>query len=160
MGIRYYAYPVDARQVEFARQDPRAFLGRDPLMDAWGPIEQKPDMLYLDKCWGYLQGLFSSPAGEQNRAALALVAGEVEMSGLGWYSFVAARGPEEVAAIAGDISLLGEQHVREFFEDERRLQFGGSRENEIEYVMHFLADAQEFVARLASEGRGLVYQIG
>ena len=55
MGIRYYAYPVDREFIELARVSPRMFMSIDPFADVWGVVEERPEMLYLDKVWRDLQ---------------------------------------------------------------------------------------------------------
>lgn len=106
MGIRYYAYPVDAVHGELARIAPRTFMSDDPLADAWGPSEDKPPMLYLDTCWGYLQELFGGADDHAARPAFNLVAGRVSMHSDGWESVVHALDPGQVAAVANDIATL------------------------------------------------------
>jgi hypothetical protein len=60
MGIRYYAYPIDADLIELAKSTPRSFLSDDPLVDAWGPVDKRPPTLYLDK-GGFLTSPLSIP---------------------------------------------------------------------------------------------------
>ena len=70
MGIRYYAYAVEADRIEDALECPSMFLSCDPLADALGmevgamsgtaimrQVVPEQDMLYLDKAWSELQEL-------------------------------------------------------------------------------------------------------
>ncbi|HEU4807139.1 MAG TPA: hypothetical protein VFT01_02670, partial [Homoserinimonas sp.] len=75
MGIRYYAYPITEDQYPLAVENPCRFHGSDPLMDAWGPADKKPDMLYLDKCWQQLQTLLGPGSGISDRPAFQPVEG-------------------------------------------------------------------------------------
>lgn len=159
MGIRYYAYPVDAKLIELAKTSPRAFLGSDPLADAWGPAENRPPMLYLDKCWRDLQELFGRSDGTTARPALELVRGAVTPHPEGWEPFIRVLGPTEVAAVAADISRVTEADASAMAAS-RPSRWGDSPADELRYVLHYLADAQSFTAQLAREGRGLVYEIG
>jgi hypothetical protein len=160
MGIRYYAYPIDANLIDFARQSPRAFLGADPLMDAWGPAEKKPPMLYLDKCWAELQELLGANSPSSPRPAFALVAGRVTHTSEGWIPHIAVCDPAEVAAIASDLALITEAEVRLVLTDSGILRRHKDVEEELDYVNHYLREAQLFTSDLASAGKGLVYMIG
>src|SRR5690606_17833466 len=101
MGIRYYAYPVSPREMAAARENPCRFHGDDPLMDAWGPAEERPPMLYLDKCWRCLQRLFDLD-GPAQRPAAELVRGDVTHVPTGWIPYERALHPSQVAEIAAD----------------------------------------------------------
>jgi hypothetical protein len=160
MGIRYYAYPIRADLALVAREMPRAFLGEDPLMDAWGPEDERPQMLYLDKCWRELQLLFATPAGAEQRAALSLVSGSVTHTNEGWIPHIRVLDRDEVAGIAEDIVTVGESEVRTMLTPNGGAYPPDGFEGEFRYVMHYLNDAKEFSSRLAKEGRGLVYMIG
>jgi hypothetical protein len=158
MGIRYYAYPIDADQYEEAVKDPCRFHGSDPLMDAWGPTDEQPEMLYLDKCWHELQVLFSTGSGVADRPALSLVEGQVTHVEMGWIPFERALSPAEVAEIASDLETIGEADIRRLLPQLNR--WNETPEQVYSYVANFLANAQEFTTRLAADGRGLVYMIG
>lgn len=158
MGIRYYAYPITAEQYDDAAKSPCRFHGSDPLMDAWGPKEEQPEMLYLDKCWHELQVLFSTEPGVPDRAALRLVEGQVTHVEMGWIPHERALSPAEVAAIASDLATIGEADIRRSLPQLNR--WHETPEQVYSYVAHFLTAAQEFTARLAADGRGLVYLIG
>ena len=59
---------------------------------------------------------------------------------------------------AEDLATVGETDIRyapPLFNSPR-----DSEEEEFEYVAQYLAEATRFTARLADEGRGLVYLIG
>lgn len=162
MGIRYYAYPVPSEFGAMAARSPRDFVGHDPLMDAWGPEEERPRMLYLDKCWGYLQMLFA-PSGGRVQPAYELVRGEVTHTGDGWISFVRYLANDEVRAIAED---LADAEASDCFvmDGVSAMRRAGSSldefERDLDYVQAYLRDAAHFTAEVAKEGAGLVYMIG
>lgn len=161
MGIRYYAYAFDSDQTERALADPRAFIGSDPLADAWGfepharvaavSFEQavpERDLLYLDKAWRELQLLTAPDAGSRRcRPAYRMFEGEVEMRYDGWIPWVRALTPAEVVDVADDLAALVEELNAESFEGR-------------DYVLHFLDRARTFVMGLAEDGRGMAYLIG
>ena len=115
-------------------------------------------MLYLDKCWNELQILLGPESGLADRPALQLVAGQVTHTETGWIPFERALNPVQVRAIAVDLATFEEADIRRILPRLRRRD--ESSEEEYEYVAQYLSDAQEFTARLASDGRGLVYLIG
>lgn len=158
MGIRYFAYPIAAEDYPAAREDPCPFHGADPLADAWGLRDQRPEMLYLDKCWRELQILLSSPAGASTRPAARLVQGQVTHTDMGWIPHEQALSPEAVSAIAADLATVDESDIRKTLRRFNRPD--DSEDQEYEYVTQYLADAKEFATRLAREGLGLVYLIG
>lgn len=147
MGIRYYAYPVPPELVEQAHDDPRLFLSHDPLMDAWGPEDERPVMLYLDKVWGPLQQLLA------RRRALDLVAGHVRWIGYEYEPYVAVLDPDEVAAIADDLVLVDD------VDDDIAARLG-PLDWSAETINRYLAEARAFTRSLADRGCGLVYAIG
>lgn len=158
MGIRYYAYPLPAEFVERARTDPHLFLSADPLADAWGPAEDRPTMLYLDKCWSLLQRLTQPAFGTPPRPAYRLFEGDVTFvhDGLAWMPWTRALSPDEVAEVARDLCLLDTNDIRALFQ---RPDFH-AREDDFGYLAHYLAEAQSFVTRMTQSGSGLVYLIG
>ncbi len=158
MGIRYYAYPINAEDYARACENPCEFHGSDPLADAWGPRESQPEMLYLDKCWRELQLLLRSPAGQASRPAARLMERQVTHTDMGWIPFEQALSPAQVEAITEDLATVGESDIRRALPKFNRPQ--DSKEDEFEYVAQYLAEATRFTARLADEGRGLVYLIG
>ena len=157
MGIRYYAYPITADQYPLAQEDPCAFHGVDPVMDAWAPENEKPEMLYLDKCWRELQTMLGSSSGRPGRPAHQLVDGHVTQTETGWIPHEVALSPAQVAEIAADLKTVNEADVRRALPD-----FGSHQpdDEKFEYVAQYLGEAQRFTAALADSGRGLVYMIG
>ncbi|TFD74493.1 DUF1877 family protein [Cryobacterium fucosi] len=158
MGIRYYAYPIAATDYLRALADPCQFLGTDPLMDAWGPTTIRPEMLYLDKCWREFQGMLGPAPGVPARAAFQLVEGQVTQVEMGWIAFERALSPAQVKAIAADLATVDDTDIRSLLASYP--DRADSSEMEHRYIGHYLAAAQEFSSRLASDGRGLVYLIG
>jgi hypothetical protein len=160
MGIRYYAYPVEQEIIEMVRGEPRLFLSDDPLMDAWGPAEERPEMLYLDKCWDELQSLFHPEPGTPVRPAHRLVAGQVTMIGWEWEAHIAVLDAGEVAAVAADLATVTDDDVATWLRAGDAMHRRDGFEGAFGYVTHFLHEAQEFTNRLAQRGSGLVYLIG
>lgn len=158
MGIRFYAYPINADEYQLAVTNPCPFHGSDPLMDAWGPRESKPVMLYLDKCWKEMQNLLAPSPGQPDRPALQLVEGQVTFTPQGWIPYERALSPEQVEAIAADLATVDDADIRRMASEFPSWYV--SSEQTYEYVAPYLAEAQQFTARLAQDGRGLVYLIG
>lgn len=168
MGIRYYAYAFGNDQTEAALANPRAFIGSDPLADAWGfephamvatatLVQAVPeqDLLYLDKAWRHLQAL-TGPRSETGsaRPAFRMFEGQVTMTDEGWIPWCRALVPDEVGLVARDLSDLAGDAAEE------GLSRGGICRDEAGYVLHYLNRAKAFVTGLAREGRGMAYMIG
>lgn len=151
MGIRYHAYPVAPHDIGDAKRNPDRYLGGDPLMDAWGGTEPRPRMLYLDKCWGCLQGKFGIGTPDE-RPAAELVRGKVTFVDLGWIGFRRVLDPNEVAAIADDLDVVLADADPSLID----CRFDGPTD----YVRRYLTDARDFTRSLAARGEGLVYLIG
>lgn len=136
MGIRYFAYAVDAHET-------------DP-----GRVIPDQDLLDLDKAWSVLQGL-TRPEGciEDARPAFRMFDGHVRMcpGTMCWEGWTRTIGPDDVPPIAVDVRQL---------QDDYRELYPEDIDDEIAYVRHHLAAAAEFTTRLAFEGRGFTYHIG
>jgi hypothetical protein len=158
MGIRYYAYPITAEQYPLAVENPCRFHGADPLMDAWAPVDERPEMLYLDKCWHELQVLLGPESGVTDRPSLQLVEGRITDVGMGWIPYERALSPVQVQAVAADLATIGDSDIRRLLPALNR--WNDSPEQEYRYVAEYLAAAQEFTTALARNRRGLVYMIG
>lgn len=173
MGIRYYAYAFDADHAQQAIEHPYSILSSDPLADAWGlephatcsvaTFEQVPpkrDMLYLDKAWSALQSL-THPASDTPAvgSCFRMFEGAVTMHDMGWDPWVRTILPGEVVAIHDDLSRFDEPRVRAWARTWRG-RHGAAEADELRYVLDYLKQAQEFVASLAADGRGMVYLIG
>ncbi len=158
MGIRYYAYPLPAEFVERAKIDPHLFMSADPLADAWGPAEDRPTMLYLDKCWSLLQRLTRPDLDSSPRPAYRLFEGDVTFvhDGLAWIPWIRALDPGEVVEVAQDLCLLDSNDIRALFQ---RPDFRG-RKDDFDYLAQYLAEAQSFATRMSKAGSGLLYLIG
>lgn len=167
MGIRYYAYAFDADQTDRVMSDPRAFISRDPLADAWGlepgaqvsvtsfeRVVPERDALYLDKAWRELQ-LLTRPSSreEPSRPAFSMFDGDVTYSGLGWTAWCRALAPEQLPDVARDLAALGEELGVTAIDGSTTTDGG-------RYVHHYLARARGFVERLVVDGRSLAYLIG
>jgi hypothetical protein len=150
MGIRYYAYPVSPREITEARENPCRFHGDDPLMDAWGPAEERPPMLYLDKCSPCLQRLFDLD-GPSHRPAAELVRGSVTHVSTGWIPYERVLAPSQVAEIAADLDAF----LRGWMPAHTcRFPDGG------DCASRWVPDARDFTRELEQAGYGLVYMIG
>ena len=158
MGIRYYAYPLAPEFVDRAVDDPRPFISDDPLADAWGlGRPRRPDMLYLDKCWGQLQRL-TNLRGAAPRRAHALFTGNVTHTPEGWIPWVGVLTPTDVDDVARDLALLDAGDVDALL---ARDGYGtDAAADERQYVNHHLREAQRFTAGMKQRGWGLVYLIG
>lgn len=156
MGIRYYAYPLPSELVAAARLDPSAYLSSDPLADAWGlDGHSRPQMLYLDKCWGLFQRLtYADPRAP--RPSYLLVEGHVTHTHDGWIPWTKVLDAVEVSRIADDLASINPGDLDDLFAR------GGScfRDDDRAYLESYLAQAQEFTADLRARGQGLVYMIG
>lgn len=159
MGIRYYAYPVPARDVAAARLDPITHLSDDPLADAWELGRQRPEMLYLDKCWRMLQSL--TCRGGERRPAHALFEGQVrflpEYNYLAHEPWIKVLDPEEVRAIDDDLQTMDESDVDLLLSDG---DYSPRFDNEGRYILEYLRAAQHFTATMRQRGDGLIYTIG
>jgi hypothetical protein len=160
MGIRYYAYPVDADLIEVAKSSPRSFLSDDPLMDAWGPLDERSPMLYLDKCFHELRVLLGGDSSSPNRPAFQLVEGDVVHVPEEWISHVAVLDPAQVVEIAQDLSVITPGQVRASLTATRTFGPRDDLDEEFHYVTQYLRDAVTFTTGLSERGDGLVYMIG
>ena len=160
MGIRYYAYPVHSDDIARARADPLAFVSDDPFSDAWGPEELRPTMLYLDKCWHYLQVVLRPRSDGAPRTSFGLVEGQVTHTDRGWIPFVKLLAPDDVAAIADDLALVDGDDVRIALGLDLTEIDEPSQLVEYDYVLQYLADARAFLAELVKHRQGMVYMIG
>jgi hypothetical protein len=168
MGIRYYAYAFDKDQTDQALVDPKAFIGRDPLADAWGfepgarvatvSFEQavpERDMLYLDKAWDWLQ-VATRPTSDDGsaRPAFRLFEGAVTMRHDGWIPWYRALAPAEVVDVADDLADLPDDRVA------FTLRRAGATNGDVAYALQYLRSTRAFVHGLVRDGRGLAYMIG
>ncbi len=104
--------------------------------------------------------MFASPNSTEHRAAYSLVEGEVVMRHDGRESYVQVLDSAQVRAIASDLATVTEKDVRTFISSGNSAYPHDGLEGELNYVMTHLGHAQEFTARLASRGDGLIYFIG
>src|SRR5690606_32097501 len=72
------------------------------------------DLLYLDKTWSSLQMLTAPSCPDASpRPAYRMFEGQVRDAddGMGWYPWVRAIAPDEVAAIADDIETIPDSAI-------------------------------------------------
>ncbi len=170
MGIRYYAYAVEADRIEDALECPSMFLSCDPLADALGmevgamsgtaimrQVVPEQDMLYLDKAWSELQELSRTGGYDGGpRPSYRMFEGKVCMFGMGWEPWVRVLRPEEMKAISLDLKSLCLEEEFPILEHGDGIS-GGER---ISYVASYLRAACRFADVLVGSGRGMVYMIG
>ena len=170
MGIRYYAYAVEADRIEDALECPSMFLSCDPLADALGmevgamsgtaimrQVVPEQDMLYLDKAWSELQELSRTGGYDGGpRPSYRMFEGKVCMFGMGWEPWVRVLRPEEMKAISLDLKSLCLEEEFPILEHGDGIS-GGER---MSYVASYLRAACRFADVLVGSGRGMVYMIG
>lgn len=168
MGIRYYAYPLDAEMAEQAVADPFSAFSRDPLADAWGldpgaavsrmDPERHPErreILSLDKAWGHLQALTRPESrGSAARPVYRMVEGDVVMQGdwCGWEPWLRALRPEEMPGIVEDLESIELTGVASLLRE--RAFLGADPEGEIGYAGEYFVQALEFATAMRNSGRG------
>ena len=160
MGIRYYAYPVPGNCTSDAVAHPHRYLGKDPFLDAWGPLETRPEMLYLDNCWHLLQHVLGAPTSIPSRPSFRLIEGEVTPihCGVAWRPFIRVLDPREVSVIAEDLDSVDSGLLKRAIEMQlhRTLQ---SDAEDLAYASAYLSEARSFTRAMADSGRGLIYAI-
>jgi hypothetical protein len=157
MRIRYFAYPVEPGDLDDARGNPFCHLGVDPYAGR-DPTGLDPEVLYLDRYWRYLQALLASPPAHPSRPAYTLVAGDVVRLGDRWVPHVEVLAPAQVGDAARDLDSVSPSEIDAFLESlpsENGLKAEGAS-----CTPRCLRDARRFTARLAGDGRGLIYLIG
>lgn len=111
---------------------------------------ERPEMLYLDKCWRLLQQLTAQTGP---RPAQRLVAGRPNFdSDVGYTPHAAALTPAEIAEVADDLDALAEHGLDAYC--------ATLSERDAGYVRPYLNDALSFTRLLADRGWGLAYLIG
>ncbi|WP_157887533.1 DUF1877 family protein [Frondihabitans sp. PAMC 28766] len=168
MGIRYYAYPVLADDIELARQNPLDYMNNNPIVDDDDPDDDRL-VLCLDKSWRYLQELFVWPNQYPAEPCLDLVRGDVVYPN-GWQEGYRCHyevlEPEAVQRIADHIGEIDKVDVLAMFLAHYGCpSTGGDHRDshlreDVAYVGYHLEQAKRFVAMVAAAGHGLVYRIG
>lgn len=168
MGIRYYAYPVLASDLELARRDPLDYMNHNPIVDDDDPDDDRL-VLALDKSWRYLQHLFVWPNRLPADPCLDLVRGDVHYPNgtmAGYLCYYEVLEPDVVARIATHIQSVDKVDVLAMFTARLGLT-GASRSAEgerlredVSYVGFHLDAAKAFCATVAAAGHGIVYRIG
>lgn len=157
MGIRYYGWALSPEEVTQAMDDPMPLIQRADRRYRQ-PGWTNPD---FDKAWPLMQQLFSPGWPQIPRPGYELVAGNVKYLPDDLYAYephVGLLAPDRVPAIARDVASVSPADVRELcvglcYDDERR------RQDDVEYVTYYLAEAQSFTADAAARGHGIVYMI-
>ncbi|WP_440711205.1 hypothetical protein [Herbiconiux sp. YIM B11900] len=152
MGIRYFARPIHADDIELARTDLDAYFRSDRSHQFVCHQEPRPPILDLDKCWRDLQALFWSPPDQPPRPAASLVEGDVKNACCGWEAHRQVLDPETVRAIADDLDSADFPHGLG----------GGSAESGSgdRHLDEMLARARAFTREVADRGWGMYYSIG
>ncbi|MBF4601233.1 DUF1877 family protein [Frigoribacterium sp. VKM Ac-1396] len=161
MGIRYSACPVAPADLELARAAPLAYMN-DHCPDApWDDPSWTRSWLDLDKSWRDLQRLFVMPNQSPAEMGLDLVRGDVRYPrGVihGYECHYEVLDPNQVEVVARHIARYDKADVLALYIASGRLD--DRLRGDVNYVGHYLAAAQEFTARQAEAGNGLVYRIG
>ena len=162
MGIRYYAWPLSAADVEAARREPRSFMADDPFGQAW--FTENEGNCYLDKAWRGLQMLIAdSSPNETDRPAAALVAGDVTFVGYGWDPYIGVLDPEELRRAAEDLKRVAEDipfQWRPRRRNSKARSGPGSVLLERDYINDYLSRLREYVTSLVAQEKGMIYMIG
>lgn len=158
MGIRYLAISIDEQDYDHLSVGACTTCGEWPqLRDLDYPEEERRHTLDLDKSWGFYQMVLAS---EPPRPAAALVHGDVTHTSYGWRSYRGLIGAYQVAGIAGDLASVSADFIRTQLQEHPRYGDDARAQEDIEYVIHFLPEAQAFTQRVADEGRAILYYIG
>ncbi|ROS51516.1 hypothetical protein [Frigoribacterium sp. PhB24] len=161
MEIRYSACPVAPEHLELARADPLAYMN-DHCPDApWDDPSWAHSWLDLDKSWRDLQKLFVMPDQIPAEMGLDLVRGDVRYPRgeiHGYECHYEVLDPNRVEVVARQIARYDKADVLALNIASGRTDDG--LRSDVNYVGHYLATAQEFTARQARAGKGLVYRIG
>lgn len=156
MGIRYLAISIDLDDYAHISAGPCPTCGSRPHAREREYDEPEPDILDLDKSWGYLQGIFGSIG---LRAASELIEGDVTHTSTGWIPYQGTVAPARVKEVAAELASVSERQVRAYFQagnlwkDERSKQ-------DFEYVNSYVGSARQFAEKVAGDDRGIVYYIG
>ncbi len=156
MGIRYVAVSIDSDDYLRISAGPCPTCGARPHAREPEYGDPEPDVLSLDKSWGYLQHFFSSAGLD---VAAGLVTGNVTHTSRGWISHQATVAPDHVQAVAAELAAVTEDQLRCHFQNGGQWTNDRSK-GDFEYVSSYLAAAVEFTEKVARENRGIVYYIG
>jgi hypothetical protein len=156
MGIRYLAISIDVDDYLRISAGPCPTCGARPHTREPDDGMPEPEVLDLDKSWGYLQRLFESTELE---AAAELVAGNVTQTSRGWISHQGTVAPDRVTALTHELASVTTDQLRNLFQENGEWANDRS-EGDFDYVSSYLARAIEFTAKVARESRGIVYYIG
>lgn len=152
MGIRYFARPIHADDIELARSDLDAYFRSDRSHQFVCHQEPRPPILDLDKSWRDLQSVFWSPPDQPARPAAALVDGDVRQRCCGWEAHRRVLDPDTVRAIADD---LDSPELSQRRGDETDGSLRGTH-----YLDELLERARTFTRQVADQGWGMYYSIG
>lgn len=158
MGISYFALPVPPHMVDIARINPRAFLSDEHFWESWSDPPDRPEGLYLDKCWRDIADLLAGT--DPPRDAFELVRGEVTQYGYGWIPYVRVLSASQVLAVANDLACVKPAELYQGYLPRVSPDWAAIMDGRRGHVQSYLEAAQQFTARLASQGFGLIYSIG
>lgn len=156
MGIRYLAISIDTDDYLRISAGRCPTCGARPHTRERNYAEPQPDVLDLDKSWGYLRHFFESIRLD---SAAELVAGHVTHTSGGWISHQGTIAPGRVTAVTAELMSVSADQLRDHFRDGGGWRDKRSRDD-FEYVSSYLAAAVTFTAKVAKENRGIVYYIG
>ncbi|WP_104091694.1 hypothetical protein [Arthrobacter sp. GMC3] len=160
MGIRYFALPVPAQLVAIARINPRAFLSDAHFWESWSDPPDRPEALFLDKCWWDLQQLFGGMDPESTRDAYELVRGNVTEYGYGWIPFDRVLSAEEVFKVSIDLASVDLPELYQNFTPHMSPDWAAIMDGRRSAVESYLEAARKFTVQLSELGLGLIYSIG
>ena len=156
MGIRYLAISIDLDDYLRISAGPCPTCGARPHTREPEYGQPEPDVLDLDKSWGYLQRLFDA---FDLRAAAELVAEHVTHTSTGWISHQGTVAPDSVSALARELAGVSVEQTRDLFQENGEGADDRS-EDDFDYVHSYLTRAVSFAEKVAHDGRGIVYYIG
>jgi len=156
VGIRYLAISIDLDDYLRISAGACPTCGARPHTRQPDYGQPEPDVLDLDKCWGYLQRLFDSM---DLRAAAELVAGHVTHTPTGWISHQGTVAPDRVPALAHELASVSVDQTRSLFQENGEWADHRS-EGDFGYVSSYLTRAVSFAEKVARDNRGIVYYIG
>ena len=155
MGIRHHADAVRPECLHIERQLFDLNRRLDALASTCPDWEDWYDSLSLDKAWCLLGRVFQPDSGVKPRPAHRLVESHItypwghEAPHISSSTFLE---PAELYAAWQDLMTVTDEDVR------RELK--GVRPDDVDYALHHLAAAKEYLGRLVDRGCGVRFYIG